>query len=307
MKKGLRITTYVACGVAMIAFSQCNRNKTTDNFDQSPDVIKAEDTSAEDDFNKSKTIFYTLPSPAEMASIIKESGVKFDVDLLNSILQSDRYDSNLKMSLNLGIYSTDMSIASIFNQSQKTVDYLNALKKLTDRLGIVQLVNEDIIRKMEENKSSREEIMGITSEVFMNAHQYLNENNRKNVAVMVLIGGWVEGLHLALNMIDTSRPNASLAERIIAQKMALTTVMNILETNNVDGTDEDLNYLKAKMEEIKMIFDEVHVETSGRVVATTDKETRTTSIKANTKNEVSTEILSLLKEKVSEIRTEFVE
>ncbi|MCQ2203859.1 MAG: hypothetical protein MJZ15_05410 [Bacteroidales bacterium] len=239
---------------------------------------------------------------------MKGTGAKYDEDLLNDINKASTYTSNLKMALNLGVYSTDMSFANIFNQSQKTVDYITSLKQLTDRLGIVQLIDEGTIKKFESQQSSKDEMLNIVSEVYMNANQYLTENNRKNIAVAVMVGGWTEGLYIALNIIKgNENGNKQLTERIIAQKLALTTVMNILDSNNPNGVDDDLTYLAGKMLEIKTIFDEVKADPQGQVIATTDADAKLTRIKAGIKSEISPDILNLLTDKVNEVRKEFVE
>lgn len=306
MKNWLVISGFVACAITVM--TSCNRSKTTSDLDDKNASMAVDEASAKDDLNKSKTILYTLPAPVEVASLIKGTGAKYDEDLLNDINKASTYTSNLKMALNLGVYSTDMSFANIFNQSQKTVDYITSLKQLTDRLGIVQLIDEGTIKKFESQQSSKDEMLNIVSEVYMNANQYLTENNRKNIAVAVMVGGWTEGLYIALNIIKgNENGNKQLTERIIAQKLALTTVMNILDSNNPNGVDDDLTYLAGKMLEIKTIFDEVKADPQGQVIATTDADAKLTRIKAGIKSEISPEILNLLTDKVNEVRKEFVE
>ncbi len=305
MKNCISISTLAIC-VALLA--ACNRSKTTTNLEENYTVSTEDEASAKDALNKSKTILYTIPAPVEVASLIKESGAKYDEDLLHNINKVNNYDTNLKMALNLGIYTTDMSFTNIFEQSQKTVDYITSLKHLTERLGIVQLVDEETINKIEAQSSSKDELLNIVSEVYMNANQYLMENNRKNIAAEVMVGGWTEGLYIALNIIKNSeKSNKQLTERVIAQKLALATVLNILETNNPNSYDEDLNYLTSKMQEIKVIFDEVKAEPQGQVVATTDASAHLTTIKANIQSEISPEIMQLLTEKVNQVRKEFTE
>ncbi|MCR5697182.1 MAG: hypothetical protein K6G73_09430 [Marinilabiliaceae bacterium] len=293
---------------SIIALTSCqfNRNQTTGEFDdtQANTLIEMQ---AEDDLNKSKAILYTLPSPIEIASIIKESDVKYDEDLLNNISNSERYTSGLKMALNLGIYSSDMSLASMFNQSQKTVEYLNSLKSLSSRLGIAQLIDDETISRLESKGTTKDEMLDIISEVYMKINNYLTENNRKNVATMVLVGGWTEGLYVALNIADVNADkNRLLAERIIGQKMALNTVIDIIESTPNAENDQDLIYLKGKMNEIKVILDEVHLETNGQITTETDAENHLTIIHASKVNGISAEILTLLRDKVNEIRAEFI-
>ena len=141
----------------------------------------------------------------------------------------------------------------------------------------------------------------------MKINNYLTENNRKNVATMVLVGGWTEGLYVALNIADVNADkNRLLAERIIGQKMALNTVIDIIGSTPNAENDQDLIYLKGKMNEIKVILDEVHLETNGQITTETDAENHLTIIHASKVNGISAEILTLLRDKVNEIRAEFI-
>lgn len=303
MKKQILLCAATAM---LMASCECNRSQTTDGFAPSTATAAVDQASMQDDLNKSKTILYTIPSPLEMAQIIRETGAKYNEDLLNDLGLVEKYGTNRQMALNLGIYSADMSFASIFNESQLAVDYLNSLRSLTERLGIVELLDENTIKKLEEKRSSKDEILSIISEVYINTNNYLTENNRKNIAVMVLVGAWTEGFYTALNTVDNNKPNKALTERIVAQKMALSTVLSIIDETNVNNDDEDLAYLAAKMNEIKVIFDEVKIEHGGQVVATTDSNSRLTKITATKMGILSPELLDLLKQVVNQVRAEFV-
>ncbi|MBQ3635060.1 MAG: hypothetical protein II951_05515 [Bacteroidales bacterium] len=302
----------IAFGTAVMALmaTACTRTQpTTNSIDEAigeTTTTTGQGDSSEEDLNKSKTILYTMPAPIEMASLIKETGVRFDDQLLHDLSAANKYNTNLKMALSLGAYATDMSVSGMFSQSQKMVDYLKTLKDITRRLGIVQIMDENAIRKLEGTNVSKDEMLNVISEVYMNTNQYLTENNRRNVATMVMAGGWVEGLYLALNLIDTNHLNKDIVERIIAQKLALATMQNIVDSENSKGEDADLTYISEKMQEIKAIFDYVEIAKVGRVSALTDPETKTTAIKANTSGELNTEIVNALKQTVTNIRNEFV-
>lgn len=299
----------VSVSAAALALAACSRTQTTQNFDSVDSLDNSAvqaDSLIDDDLNKSKTILYTLPAPVEMASIIKETGVKFDDRILHNLAVAGKYNTNVKMALNLGIYATDMSVSGMFEQSQRMVDYLNVLKDLTKRLGIVNVLDENAISKMDKADMTKEELLDVISEVYMNTNHYLAENNRRNIATVVMAGGWVEGLYIALNLVDSKKLNKQIVERIVAQKLTLATLLNIIESMDKDGTDEDLAYLKGKFLEIKTIFDYVELEKVGRVSAVTDPDTKTTTITANIAGELNADILDALKTAVSDVRNEFV-
>lgn len=303
----MKLTTK-AWGVSLLAAIcvSCVRTQTTTNFeDTAVDSAAVGADTREDDLNKSRTILYTLPAPIEMASIIKETGVRFDDQLLSPLSKVGKYSTNLKMALNLGIYATDMSVSGMFSQSQRMVDYLNTLKTLTQKLGIVKVLDEDVVAKLERSDMSRQDALGVISEVYMNTNQYLAENNRRNIATVVMTGAWVEGLYLALNLIDPDKLNADIVGRLVAQKLAMATMLNIIDGMNADGSDADLTYLRSKMDEIEVIFNAVELQKTGRVSAITDADTRTTTIKANMSGSIDKDVFTALKEKVSQVREEF--
>ncbi len=305
----MKYTTLALIGaLATISMTSCKRTQTTTDFEDSEvqaTGAAANDSVMKDDLNKSKTIMYTLPAPIEMASIIKETGVRFDDQLLANISNASHYTTNLKMALNLGIYATDMSLSGMFNQSQRMVDYLNTLRDMTNRLGIINIMDEEVISKLENSELTRQGALNVISEVYMKTNQNLTDNNRRNVATEVMAGGWVEGLYLALNIVNADKLNADIVSRIVSQKLTIATMLNIIESQDPEGADEDLQYIKGKIEEIGEVFATVSIEETGRVSAITDSETRTTTIKANMAGSLDKETLKMLRDKVSEIRNEF--
>ncbi len=255
-------------------------------------------------FNKSKLIFYSLPSPLETAMLIKRAGAVYDEDLLNPSENISKYTDNLKMALNLGIYSADLSYTSLFDQTQISVKYMANAKKLADGLGILNAIDENTIKRLENNMNNRDVVLDIISETFMNSNAYLTEENRPVMAVSVLIGGWIEGLYIATKLTNGSLVNnKKLIERIVYQKLSLYTVLNLLESFE---DNEDAKYLRNRMSELNVIFDQVKIKNTSKVEATTDKKNMVTTIKAESEVDISQEVFNKLIRKVEEIRAEFI-
>ena len=257
-----------------------------------------------DDFNKSKSIFYSLPSPLETATLIKKSGAAYDVDLLNSVNNVSRYNTNLKMALNLGIYSTDMSYTSLFDQMQSTISYMNATRKLAEQLGVLGAIDENTIKRLEQNINNRDVVMEIISETFMNSNAYLTENDRPAIVAMILVGGWIEGLYLATQLATNSpENNQDLVERIIFQKLSLQIVINLLETHQ---NNTDIVYLIEKINQLQVIYEEIQILNTSKVEVETISEKQTTIIRSDAETYISPEVFEKLVLKLKEIRNEFV-
>jgi Asp-tRNA(Asn)/Glu-tRNA(Gln) amidotransferase C subunit len=256
-------------------------------------------------FNKSKLVFYSLPSPLETAMLIKKTGVSYNPDILNPVENVSKYTTNRQMALNLGVYSADLSYTSLFDQTQSSIKYMSNAKKLADGLGIMEAIDENAVKRLEENMNNKEVVMDIISESFMNSNTYLNENDRPAMAVMVLVGGWVEGLYLATTLTNGSIDNNQrLIEKIIYQKLSLYTVLNLLETYKDENTDIDALYVK--LNELKVIFDQIKIVNTSNVEAETNTEQHLTTIRADSETFMSKEVFESLCQKVKELRAEFI-
>ncbi|OFX82352.1 MAG: hypothetical protein A2W99_09885 [Bacteroidetes bacterium GWF2_33_16] len=250
-----------------------------------------------------KEIFYSLPSPLETAMILKQAGAKYNEELLNPTGNVSKYVTNKSMALNLGIYTTDLSYASLFDQTQATINYMNASKKMAEGLGILNAIDEDIIERLEANVNNRDIIMDIISETIMNSSSFFEENDRQALSTIVLVGGWIEGLHIAINLVDPDADldNNELVNRIIDQKLTLNTVLNLLDQN---ADNEDVINVVSDVKELKAIFDKIEISTS-KIEPVTDAQTNITTLKSKTNVSMSPRTFSDLKDKIKVIRNNY--
>lgn len=257
------------------------------------------------DINEAKQIFYSLPSPLETAMLIRSAGAVYDEDLLNSVANSGNYTTNKSMALNLGIYTCDLSFASLYDQTQASIDYMNAAKKMADGLGILDAISDETIERLEENINNRDVIMDIISETFMNSSSYLEENDRTAIAAIVLVGGWVEGLYLATQMVpdSVSLTNNKLVDRIIDQKLSLDIVMRLLNDNQ---DSPDVQAIQKDINDLKSTFDKISMKTSSNLETATDESTHVTTIKSQTQVSITMDVFKELKEKVQVIRSNYI-
>jgi hypothetical protein len=255
------------------------------------------------DINNAKQIFYSLPSPLETAMLIKTAGATYNEDLLNPVENADNYTTNRSRALNLGIYTTDLSFASLFDQTQTSIRYMNAAKVMADGLGILDAIDNSTIERLEENINNRDMIMDIISETFMNSSSFLTENDRPALASMVLVGGWVEGLYIATNLVgDQSISDNKLVERIVDQKLSFDIVLKLLDDNK---DNEDVANLLNEINEVKTTFDKITLKT-GKIKAVTEEGSNVTILKSESKISITPELFRELTEKVKILRSTFI-
>jgi hypothetical protein len=255
------------------------------------------------DIKQAEKIFQALPSPLESAMLIKSAGAKFDEKLLNPISNQNNYVTNKAMALNLGVYTCDLSFASLYEQTQLLIDYMNAAKKMADGLGILKAIEQDDIDKLEENINNSEVIMEVVSQTFMNSNSYLEDNGQPATASMVLVGGWIEGLYISTQLVDMKEFNGNkLVGRIIDQKLSIDILLNLLDSSKGNPAVDELILQVAKL---KAVFDKIKINTSP-VRPEYDKASNTTVLKSEVKTDMTPAVFNELSTTVAEIRNSFV-
>lgn len=261
------------------------------------------DAETQEQLNTAKRIFYSLPSPLETAMLIKNAGAAYNEELLNPTSNTSRYITSKGKALNLGIYSTDLSYASLFDQTQATLDYIGAAKEMADGLNIMDAIDEETISTLEENINNREMIIDIISETLMNSSSFLKENGLEATASVVLVGGWVEGLYIATNLVgDSKLKDNKLVERIVDQKLSLDIIINLLMQTS---EDDDAMAVLEDVKSLKVIFDKITIN-QGEVTAVEDTETNVTTLKSESSIRISKDVFQELKDKVAEIRNSYI-
>lgn len=279
----------------------CTSTKEPEN-DLAVDVSK-ENAAIVEDINKAKQIFQAIPSPLESAMLIKSTGAKFNQSLLNPLENTDKYATSKSMALNLGVYTCDLSFTSLYEQTQLIIDYMNASKKMAEGLGILRVIDQATIDRLEQNINNTEVIMEIVSETFMNSSSDLVDNGQPAIAAMVLVGGWFEGLYIATQLVDMKDFNGNkLVGRIIDQKLSIDILMNLLNENKGNPAIDELIL---QVQKLKTVFDKINLSTSP-IRPEYVEATNTTYLKSEVKSDLTPVVFQELAATVAEIRGTFV-
>ncbi len=275
IKKSLLLLT---AGIMTAVLSEsCSGGGTTTNT-QNIDTADAISTTA---YDEAKFIFYSLPSPVETALILEQLGIKYNDEYLSPASNVSRYNTQTSQALNLGIYSADLSFCALYEQNQAAIDYLAAVKKLSEQLGIVGFFNDSTIQKIQDNMNNKNKIVSIVSDCYTRSTNFLEEDERNEIASTVLVGGWVEGLYLSLKMLEALPPEDNNIDDIVKnQKFTLDDMIGLLkEFSKNDG----IAYLFKQMQQLKTIYDKVGTA------------------------KVDRKVYAQLTEKITEIRNEYIQ
>lgn len=255
--------------------------------------------------DEAKKIIYSVPSPVEMASILQKAGSKYDKDILNDLENVSKYTTNDAKALNLGVYGSDLAYTSVFNQTQETMFYLKAAQKLSDELGITNAFNKNTVDRIEANLNSRDSLMQIISDSYLEIDSYLEENERQNISALMVAGGWVEGLHLATKVAMQNPTNKDMMARIADQKVSLDNLLGLLSSY---PEDESILSIVNPLLSLKAIFDKINAPAPTNQKVTVNEKTHVATIGGD--NDVpaviSPEQLKAISEKTEEIRNSII-
>ncbi len=303
MHKGSKRILLLSAMAAMAVLAiSCKCNRESEQMLQVSEEQGAADSALVSSIESVKQIFYSLPSPLETAMILKRSGATYNEELLNPIENASKYNTTKSMALNLGIYSTDLSYASLFDQTQATIKYMTVSKKMAEGLGILNAIDNSVIEKLEENINNRDVILETISETFLNTNSILEEDDRVAVGSIILVGGWIEGLYIATSLVeDINKVDNEMVDRIIDQKLSLQTVLKLLEQSN---SNADVRELYSDMLELEKVYNDVKITVSD-VKVIQDGKSKVATLKSKNVTTVSPEAFKKLKTKVIELRKKY--
>ena len=204
----------------------CSRQKTVEDMTIDLAALAIDSTYV----NIARKVFYALPTPIELAMLIKNMGIAYQPRLLNDPANASKYLTTQKMALNFGAYITDLTYAGLFEQSQTVLRYKLAVKQLSDGLGLQSAVNLATMQQLEANINDKDAVLRIISETYGSCTASLNESDRYSLTLAMFIGGWVEGMYIATGLIDEKQPSYEnqMKQLVIDQKLTFELIWMVL-------------------------------------------------------------------------------
>jgi len=258
--------------IAILIFSGCKSNSTKDITNEKADTNKMSKSAGQEE--SVKKIFFNLPSPIELSQTVLSAHVPFRVELLNPVSNLENYSSSSSLALNFGVYGADLCYCRVYEQLQESIKYLSIIKKITGKLQIPEEEGSETINRIEESIDNRDSVFQIIAESYANADGYLKENEREMTSVFILIGGWVEGMYFAVNMIDPAAKNEKIFQRIAEQKYSLD---NLISITSKYSDDKTIRQILIPLNQLKDIYNTIEISRQKPVVVT-DQEVNVTSI-----------------------------
>jgi hypothetical protein len=248
-----------------------------------------------------KKIFFNLPSPIEITQTILATKSPFNNELPNSATNVTNYSSSSDLALNFGVYGADLCYCRVYDQLQSSISYLAAIRKITVLLQIPEEEGSETINRIEENIENRDSIFQIIAETYAGADGYLKENDRDLTAALIIVGGWIEGMYIAVNLLNT-QTNQSLLNNIAEQKYSYENLMSVIAEYRDNPAIAELT---PYFESLQKVYAQITI-THDKSVVVTDQETKVTTIENESQISITPQQLKEITNLIVEIRSKIV-
>lgn len=247
------ILTALTCGFLLLA---CTSNTKTEDeaFIESLDSATVDAPIIDEQVISS--ILEQIPSPLETSVLLKQSGTNYNEAVLNQPANVSKYNANFSRALNLGIYGTDLGYTNIYEQKIAGIKYLAAIKTLAKDLGIGQYFDIETIGKLAANSSNLDSLLLITTQNFNSINRHLQSENRSNLSVLLLAGGWLEAMEIICQVAAVDTKNEQLKETIGEQRIILEQLVLLLSFYE---SDPQMAALSNDFKELQSLFDTIKI------------------------------------------------
>ncbi len=198
----------------------------------------------------------TLPSPIETANLITQSKSGFNKSLLIPSENAPRFPDKYSQALALGGYGVDLGYLNLNDKVLYMVEYLESVHTVSKELKVDQFLDFSTLNNLAKNKNNVDSLITLSTKNFKQMDDYLRTQNRGDLSVLILIGSWIEGLHM-FTRIAKETPSQELNTRIGEQKLIIDNIYAILDKL------ENIPYykgLKAKLDGLKAVYANVKIE-----------------------------------------------
>jgi hypothetical protein len=291
-----KIAVFIVLLLISVSYS-CNNESKTSNNNQV--------TNLDDEFKTSGGLIklndrlFSIPAPMQIAKMVKEAGITYNKGLLNPSESVSKYSSTFKQALNLGVYGADLGYLNTYDQLPDAAMYFGVVKVLAKELGILSSINQNLLNRFESNKNNKDSVMSIVSNMYRDADSYLMNNERNEIGIIILAGGWIESLHFLVEISEESKSDL-IINRIAEQKYPLENLIELMRPYYGKQSDE-FDDLISGLVDLATVFDGITTSYTYEEPITYP-EKKLTVINSTTKAEIQNVQLEMIGKQLKALR-----
>lgn len=287
-----KLITFVSIAFIAIYTIGCGSNTETNNTDNKE--VADEFAEAEDDFGQT---FYRIPAPEEMFTFVKSGNLNFASNLLNPTSNLEKYIDTRAKELNFGVYAADLAYSAAFHEFQGSLQYIDAIKKLSEAIEISAIFNDGLNGRIKNIFAHQDTLVNVTNSTYNRIVNHLEANDRGKTLALISAGGWLESIYIVTNLVSKYDAKNPTIQQIADQKLTFENLMLYLEQYKSDpAVQQTIDDLQG----IAKVFSQLEVEKIEN--ANTGNTGEVILLGAGSKIKITKEQFDLLKSNVNTAR-----
>jgi hypothetical protein len=214
---------------------------------------------------------YPLPTSAAVIKMLTELEVGYIFGISNPVANTKKYFSSTTRATNLGVYGADLSYATLYNMQQEVINYMDAIRSLSNELNMSKIYNEELYENIKKNFDNRDELVKILTNSFNDTYTYLSENDQQPLALLVVGGAWVEGMYLTTHVSEAAYQVAGISRVLLEQKKSFELFLEItapyMSDPSVGDFVKNLDPMKKVYEGLGTSLTDQNIQDITRVIA----------------------------------------
>ncbi len=248
MKKELTTTTAIS-GMILVSLFGCNNNNNgKDSIIAGKDTTKvAASTNSNEDL---------LPNLLQIGSIIKYSGLTYVPGVTSTADASKQYNSAFDRNMNLGINFADLAYCTLNKQNQQAVNYLKAVKAISDEIGLSQIFGSNSFQRYQDNINNEDSLTALVADLQTKTDDVLKVNKQNKFRVIIYSGAWIENMYIGSKAYAKSN-DSNAGVHMIEEMNLLENMLKVLnDYKTTDKQTADLYDDLKKVDDTYKGFDE---------------------------------------------------
>lgn len=260
------ILTPLLIVIAVFVFYSCNNNQSEKNHNETGEVdsVVAE---IPDSLQKKSFVYtkYELPLSVDIYQFLKTKNVEFNRKNLHGLQNKERYFTEINRAQILGVYSSDLAYATIFDKSQESVDYFGVAIDLAYKLNIEEGYESELLDKAYDNIENNDTLSKIASNAYLKTCTTLEKSNRENVLPFIVLGSWVESVYVLSHACMGSVPEDGIFLKLYEQKdhlEGLIAYFKDIQSSENNTEKEEVQAKLMKLEKLKEEYNKIELSES---------------------------------------------
>lgn len=289
--------------LTMIAAVSCKHKEPVKKDIFTPDLSTLKENTSETGQTVAKEeTHYGILTPIENCVIFNHFEVPYNSAALNATENSKQYLSSSKAAINTGIYGVDFGYLKMFGVGQEVINYMMTIREMSNRLGIPDKMITEPIRRVQNDLADPDSLTTLMQKAYLDIEDHLRQNNRESTAGLIVMGGWVEAMYIATQLVyNPANPDTAVIQKIAEQKYTLNSLLSFMKNYYNDPVAV---YYTKKLKYLLKYFDSFDIYfMKGDLEIDTVKQVFRSS---GAKMTITVETLNKIRDYIASLRTEMI-